>query len=79
MIDKTSFPDRISLLNHEFGYKNVALYLGQDETDILKWANSDTLLEAPTKIDYTYFLHKYPNFNKQWLEEGIGSPYITSK
>ena len=54
--DKTSFPNRISYLNRLFGYEKVASYLNQDEIDVLKWANSDTLLEPPVKIDYTYFL-----------------------
>ena len=56
---KTSFPNRISRLNEIFGYKRVAKYLSPaDEIDVLKWANSDTLVNV--KIDYSCLLYKFP-------------------
>ena len=71
---KTNFPDRISRLNEIFGYERVAKYLSPaDEIDVLKWANSGTLVNV--KIDYSCLLNKFPEFNKQWLEEGIGEMF----
>ena len=71
---KTSFPNRISYLNGILGYERVAKYLSPaDEIDVLKWANSDTLTDV--KIDYSCLLHYFPEFNKEWLEEGVGDVF----
>ena len=71
----TGFSDRINYLCNIFGVDRVAMFLGQDAIDVSKWANSETLDKAPTRISYTYFLHKNPEFNEEWLEEGTGDVF----
>lgn len=72
-----TFNNRISKLIMIFGLDGLAYYLSQDASDIAKWSNSETLTEAPAHINYSFLLHHYPNFNEQWLTEGIGDMFIS--
>lgn len=71
------FSDRICYLVSLFGGDELAEYLGQDAVEVLKWANSETLADAPTRIDYSYFLAKNGEFSRDWIEQGIGDRYVS--
>ncbi len=71
----TTFNDRMSCLIRQYGSYNVARALGVDETLLNRWSNSDVVLEAPVRIDYTYFKYKHPEVNPLWLEKGIGEMF----
>ena len=70
-----TFNNRISKLIMIFDVDRLAYYLSQDASDIAKWSNSDTLIEAPAHINYSFLLHHYPVFNEQWLTKGIGDMF----
>ena len=75
----TTFNDRMACLIRQYGSYNVARALGVDETLLNRWSNSDVVLEAPVRIDYTYFKYKHPEVNPQWLEQGIGEMFKPMK
>lgn len=75
MMKNVTFSDRILRLVEIYGIDALAFYLHQDAPTIGKWSNSETLVEAPVNIDYTYFLYKNPEFNELWLKEGMGDVF----
>lgn len=75
--NKEKFCDRINYLANLFGCDELAFYLSQDVVDVMRWSNSVTLVDAPVMIDYTYFLHKNPEFNRDWLKQGIGDRFFS--
>lgn len=78
-MDYRRFNDRISYLLNLFGDIKLAVYLNMEGDEMLldRWANSETLTEAPRDFDFTYMLHKHPEFRKEWLETGEGDIYVS--
>lgn len=51
----------------------VAQSLGIEETSLLNCTNN--FLEPKEEIDFNKFLTEFPEFSKQWLLQGIGTPF----
>ena len=51
----------------------VAQSLGIEDTSLLNCTNN--FLEPKEEIDFNKFLTEFPEFSKQWLLQGIGTPF----
>lgn len=71
------FSDRIHYLANIFGIDRLAeLIYGADAINVGEWSNKLTIENVPYGVSFAPLLHYYPEFNKQWLEDGFGQIFV---